>query len=108
MLPTTGGRAVARYRHRPLQGATDAGAHSRRDLEGQRLHPVQTERIFGAMYRDDSDGGPSPTRMYEAFKVALCHLRARLEGSGITIEIVGYRRGYRLVIGAAGRSQRLL
>ncbi|WP_454618395.1 hypothetical protein [Bradyrhizobium cenepequi] len=76
-------------------------------------HPVQTERIFDAMYVDDPDGGPSPTRMYLAFKVALCHLRARLDGydpsapgsvrvrepSGISIENVGYRRGYRLIIG---------
>lgn len=61
--------------------------------------PVQTERIFDAMYVDDPDGGPSPTRMYAAFKVALCHLRARLDGSGVSIENVGYRRGYRLVIG---------
>lgn len=61
--------------------------------------PVQTERIFDAMYVDDPDGGPSPTRMYAAFKVALCHLRARLDGSGVSIVNVGYRRGYRLVIG---------
>lgn len=63
-------------------------------------HPVQTERIFDAMYADDPDGGPSPTRMYAAFKVALCHLRVRLNGSGVSIKNVGYRRGYRLVIGA--------
>ena len=61
-------------------------------------HPVQTERIFDAMYQDDPDGGPSPTRMYAAFKVALCHLRDRLRESGVSIENVGYRRGYRLVI----------
>lgn len=61
--------------------------------------PVMTERIFDAMYQDDPDGGPSPTRMYEAFKVALCHLRERLKGSGVAIENVGYRRGYRLVLG---------
>ena len=60
--------------------------------------PVQTERIFDAMYVDDPDGGPSPTRMYAAFKVALCHLRARLEGSGIGVENVGYRQGYRLLM----------
>lgn len=64
-----------------------------------RGHPVITERIFDAMYADDPDGGPTPARMYGAFKVALCHLRARLKGSGISIENVGYRRGYRLVIG---------
>lgn len=61
--------------------------------------PVMTERIFDAMYSDDPDGGPSPTRMYAAFKVALCHLRARLAGSGITVENVGYRQGYRLILG---------
>lgn len=61
--------------------------------------PVQTEKIFDAMYWDDADGGPSPPRMYAAFKVALCHLRARLEGSGVSVENVGYRRGYRLVLG---------
>lgn len=61
--------------------------------------PVMTERVFDAMYADDPDGGPSPTRMYAAFKVALCHLRARLKGSGITVENVGYRQGYRLILG---------
>jgi hypothetical protein len=60
--------------------------------------PVVTERIFTAMYIDDPDGGPSPDRMYLAFKVALCHLRQKLEGSGIGIANVGYRRGYRLVL----------
>lgn len=62
--------------------------------------PVSTERIFDAMYVDDPDGGPSPTAMYRAFKVALCHLRKRLEGSGVTVENVGYRMGYRLVLGS--------
>lgn len=61
--------------------------------------PVMTERIFDAMYEDDPDGGPSPARMYSAFKVALCRMRSRLEGSGISIENVGYRQGYRLIIG---------
>lgn len=65
-------------------------------------HAVQTERIFDAMYVDDPDGGPSPTRMYAAFKVALCHLRARLKESGVSIENVGYRRGYRLALGGNG------
>lgn len=60
--------------------------------------PVITERIFTAMYIDDPDGGPSPDKMYLAFKVALCHLRQKLEGSGIGIANVGYRRGYRLVL----------
>ena len=62
-------------------------------------HPIQTERVFDAMYCDDPDGGPSPNRMYAAFKVALCHLRKRLQGSGVSIVNVGYRRGYRLVLG---------
>lgn len=62
-------------------------------------HPVQTERIFDAMYADDPDGGPTPTKMYAAFKVALCHLRVKLAGSGIGIESVGYRQGWRLVLG---------
>lgn len=61
--------------------------------------PVYTERVFDAMYADDPDGGPSPTRMYAAFKVALCHMREKLQGSGIGIENVGYRRGYRLIMG---------
>lgn len=60
--------------------------------------PVQTERVFDAMYEDDPDGGPSYAAMYSAFKCALSRLRARLEGSGIGIETVGYRRGYRLVM----------
>ena len=61
--------------------------------------PVSSERIFDAMYVDDPDGGPSSRRMYAAFKVALCHLRKRLEGSGVGIENAGYRAGYRLVLG---------
>ncbi|WP_425906815.1 hypothetical protein [Nitrobacter sp. TKz-YC02] len=60
---------------------------------------VQTEQIFCAMYASDPDGGPSPDRMYRAFKALLHNLRVRLAGSGITIENVGYRAGYRLVIG---------
>jgi len=61
-------------------------------------HPVQTDRIFDAMYADDPDGGPSPTQMYSALKVSLSRLRKRLEGSGIGIDNVGYRQGYRLKI----------
>ncbi|MCL4767753.1 MAG: helix-turn-helix domain-containing protein [Hyphomicrobiaceae bacterium] len=60
--------------------------------------PVPTERIFDVMYADDPDGGPAPQTMYRAFKVALFHLRQRLKGSGVSIENVGYRRGYRLVL----------
>jgi len=62
--------------------------------------PVSTERIFGAMYIDDPNGGPDVRRMYSAFKWALCNLRKRLDGSGISIENAGYRRGYRLILGA--------
>ena len=64
-------------------------------------HPVPNERIFDHMYEDDPDGGPSPTKMYSAFKVALCHLRQKLTGSGVGIENVGYRLGYRLVTGGS-------
>lgn len=59
---------------------------------------VSTQRIFDEMYADDPDGGPSNTEMYKAFKFGLHRLRARLEGSGIEIENVGYRRGWRLVM----------
>ncbi|OHV25111.1 helix-turn-helix domain-containing protein [Rhizobium sp. RMa-01] len=65
-------------------------------------HAIPTERIFDAMYIDDPDGGPSPAKMYASFKVALCHLREKLESSGIGIENVGYRRGYRLVMAMRG------
>lgn len=61
--------------------------------------PVQTERIFDEMYRDDPDGGPSQSKMYASFKEGLCHLRSRLKGSGVGVENVGYRQGYRLVLG---------
>jgi hypothetical protein len=63
---------------------------------------VQTEQIFCAMYANDLDGGPSPDAMYRAFKALLHSLRVRLAGSGITVENVGYRRGYRLVVGEGG------
>jgi hypothetical protein len=61
--------------------------------------PVMTDRIFQAMYIDDPEGGPSPNKMYGAFKVALHHMRTRLEGSGVSIVNDGYRQGYRLVLG---------
>lgn len=61
--------------------------------------PVSNERIFDCMYADDPDGGPSPGKMYAAFKVALHRLRARLNGSGVSVESAGYRRGFRLVLG---------
>ena len=62
--------------------------------------PVATERIFDAMYRDDPNGGPSHDAMYRAFKVRLSRLRAKLNGSGVGVRNEGYRRGYRLVLGA--------
>lgn len=61
--------------------------------------PVTTDRIFDIMYEDDPDGGPGTQRMYSAFKTALSRLRDRLEGSGVNIETVGYRQGYRLKLG---------
>lgn len=62
-------------------------------------YAVPNERIFDLMYQDDPDGGPSPNRMYAALKVSMCHLRKRLQGSGVSIVNAGYRRGYRLEIG---------
>lgn len=61
--------------------------------------PVQTERIFDRMYEDDPEGGPAPARMYNTFKETLCDLRKKLDGSGVGIETVGYRAGYRLTLG---------
>ncbi len=61
--------------------------------------PVMTSRVFDYMYADDPEGGPEDNRAYLAFKVALCHMRKKLAGSGVGIENVGYRLGYRLVIG---------
>lgn len=66
-------------------------------------HPVMPGKIFEAMYEGDIDGGPSDAEMYRAFKVALCRLRARIEGSGVSIETVGYRGGFRLVFSEDGK-----
>lgn len=60
--------------------------------------PVQPEAIFTEMYSDDPEGGPGASKMYAAFKVALCHLREKLKGTGVSIENVGYRQGYRLIM----------
>jgi len=79
-------------------GVTDFEARILRAIWRGKGLPVQTERIFDAMYADDPDGGPSRTKMYDAFKVALCRLRKRIEGSGVSVENVGYRRGYRLMM----------
>lgn len=62
--------------------------------------PVQTERIFDRMYEDDPDGGPPPARMYATFKEKLSLLRKKLIGSGVGVENVGRREGYRLIMGA--------
>lgn len=59
---------------------------------------VPTQRIFDAMYADDPNGGPSPECMYSALKMRLHRLREKLEGSGVAVEAVGYRRGYRIVM----------
>lgn len=85
---------IDHYRIPPLQASILAAVWKGKG------YPVPTERIFDVMYADDPDGGPAPQTMYRDFKVALCRLRARLLGSGIGIENVGYRRGYRLVLGA--------
>lgn len=61
-------------------------------------HPVPTQRIFDAMYMDDPNGGPSSEKMYSYFKSGLSILRKELRGSGVTIETVEGRRGYRLKI----------
>lgn len=84
---------VDRYRVTPLEARILEAVWRGKGL------PVMPERIFDAMYADDPDGGPTPTKMYLAFKVGLCHLRKKLAGSGVDIENVGYRRGYRLVLG---------
>lgn len=60
--------------------------------------PVPNQRIIDRMYADDVDGGPEPTKAYLALKVSLCHLRQRLTGSGVIIDHVGYRQGYRLIL----------
>ncbi|TGV90035.1 hypothetical protein EN801_020480 [Mesorhizobium sp. M00.F.Ca.ET.158.01.1.1] len=60
--------------------------------------PVSTERLFDAMYADDPDGGPSPTRMYLTFNKALARLNSLLDGSGVSVIAVGFRQGYRLAL----------
>jgi len=61
--------------------------------------PVDNERIFTAMYEDDPDGGPEPVKMYNALKTALGKMRVKLAGTGVGVENMGYRQGYRLVLG---------
>lgn len=59
---------------------------------------VPTQRIFDAMFADDPDGGPSQTEMYKRFKFGLHRLRQKLKGTGVSVENVGYQRGYRLIM----------
>lgn len=60
--------------------------------------PVATERIFDSMYVDDRSGASTYAKMYEALKFGLLRLRGRLAGSGVRVENVGYRQGFRLAI----------
>jgi hypothetical protein len=66
-------------------------------------HPVQTEMILAAM---DRGIDVRPAHTYDEMKIALHHLRKRLMSTGITIESVGYRRGYRLVVNEASKPRR--
>lgn len=61
---------------------------------------ISTERIFDEMYADDPDGGPDPSAMYRAFRAALGKLNSKLAGSGIAVNGVGYRQGFRLSLGS--------
>lgn len=65
--------------------------------------PVMCERIFDAMYADDPDGGPTPSRMYMQFKAGRRALLAKLAGSGVGIVSGGWKKGWRLVIADDGR-----
>ncbi|MGV8865246.1 MAG: hypothetical protein ACOH2T_29420 [Pseudomonas sp.] len=91
MAPTLD-HVVFQYQVKPQEGKILRAVWAAKGL------PVTVERIFDAMYEDDPDGGPGPTKMYAAFKESLCRLRKRLDGSGISIENVAYRSGYRLVL----------
>lgn len=66
---------------------------------------VHTEKIFDAMYADDPDGGPSPTRMYAALHKARRRLNSQLLQSGIAVVPARYRKGYRLSLGDNNRGQ---
>ena len=79
-------------------GITEQEARVLRAIWSGNGGPVRMDRVFFEMYSDDPDGGPPHTQMYNAFKVALSHLRSKLDGSGIKIETVGYRQGYRLLL----------
>lgn len=85
---------IDRYRLAPLQAAILSALWRARGM------PVSNDRLFSAMYADDPDGGPSASKMYAALKGALFDLRERIAGSGVSVESAGYRRGFRLVLGA--------
>ncbi|MEZ0170769.1 hypothetical protein [Microvirga sp. TS319] len=87
---------IDHYGLRPLEGRVLSAIWRGKGM------PVMAERVFDIMYADAPDGGPEPSRMYAAFKVSLCHVRQKLKGSGISIESVGYRRGFRLQISTKG------
>ena len=84
---------VLRFGLAPLEAKVLSAVWSAKGL------PVSTEKVFAEMYSDDPDGGPSNSKMYSAFKVALSRLRAKIRGSGVSIENVGYGQGYRLILG---------
>lgn len=92
----------------PTPSLEDAIASARLDgLEARILgaiwkgkgHPVQTERVFDAMYSDDPDGGPSPTVMYAALHKACRRLNSQLSSAGIAVVPAYFRKGYRLSLG---------
>lgn len=84
---------IDKYDLPPHQSAILAAAWKRKG------HRVETSILVDAMYARDPDGGPEYEAAYRHFKVTLCLLRQRLKGSGVWIETVPYRRGYRLVLG---------
>jgi hypothetical protein len=63
--------------------------------------PVFAEKIFDEMYVDDPDGGPPVNRMYATMKECMSRIKSKMRGSGVTIENVGYRAGFRIVLGRA-------
>jgi len=81
-----------------VYGIPDQQARILRAVWSGKGAPAQMERVFAEMYSDDPDGGPTQDKMYKAFKVAFSHLRDKLKDSGIAIETVGYRQGYRLIL----------
>lgn len=79
-------------------GLTDFEARILRAVWRGNGHAVMSNAIFDEMYADDEDGGPDPATMSATLKVCLSHMRDKLKGSGVSIETVGYRRGYRLLM----------